>query len=341
MNKQKPKITQQIFADIALLVITAIWGSTFVMVDRAVEDIGVFTFNAFRFTLAFVALLIVFSYQLYKNKFTWKTLGRGVLIGVFLFVGYTFQTLGLAVGTEPGKAAFITGLYVVLVPIFASILLKKAPHKLSWLAIFIVVVGLGLLSIESLSMTANDILGDLLIVVGTFGYAFHIITIDKFVEKEHFSALAVIQTGTVAILSWITSGIFWNSNTKELTGKFAFNRNDFTNDVLLAIFFTGILATALILALQTYVQKRTTPTHVAVIFSTEPVFGAIFAIIFVGEVFLPRQWGGCVLIIGSMIFQQFIDIYLPRKKEPDSKSEISVEPNSTEDEVLEPDKLEN
>ncbi len=315
MSEQKTKLSHRLLADFVLLIITAIWGSTFVMVDRAVEVLGVFTFIAFRFTLAFIILLLVFSYQLYKNKITWKTIWRGVIIGIFLFVGYSFQTFGLAVGTEPGKAAFITGLYVVLVPIFSSIILKKAPHKLSWLAIFVVVLGLGLLSIESLNIQASDLLGDFLIIIATFGYAFHIITIDKFIQKEHFSSLAVIQIGTVMSLSWISSGIFWKVNVPSLMSKFSFTTSYFTRDVILAITFTGVLATALILALQTYVQKLTSPTHVAVIFSMEPVFGAIFAIIIVGEIFLPRQWGGCVLILGSMIFQQLIDIYLPIRKE--------------------------
>ena len=161
MAEQKTKLSHRLFADFLLLLITAIWGSTFVMVDRAVDVLGVFTFLPLR--------------------------------------------------TGPGKTAFIIGLYVVLVPIFAAILLKKAPHKLSWIAIFVVVVGLGLLSIESLDMQASDLLGDFFIIIGTFGYAFHIITIDRFVQKEHYSTLAVIQIGTVMILSWIFSGIFWNS----------------------------------------------------------------------------------------------------------------------------------
>jgi drug/metabolite transporter (DMT)-like permease len=323
MPDQKPKLSQRLFADFALLLITAIWGSTFVMVDQAVDVLGVFTFLALRFTIAFVVLLIVFSYQLYKNKFTWNTLWRGIVIGVFLFIGYSFQTFGMAVGTEPGKAAFITGLYVVLVPIFASILLRKAPHVLSWVAIVIVIVGLGLLSIESLQIQASDLLGDFLVMIGTFGYAFHIISTDKFIQKEHYSTLTVIQIGTVMLLSWVFSGIFWNNSIPSLAGKFAFIRSYFTNEVLLAITFTGTVATALILSLQTFAQKRTSPTHVAVIFSMEPVFGAIFAIIIVGEVFLPRQWGGCVLIIGSMIFQQLIDIYFPRKlPEPTDQEQI-------------------
>ncbi len=325
MAEQKTKLSHRLFADFLLLLITAIWGSTFVMVDRAVDVLGVFTFLALRFTLAFIVILAVYSYQLYKNKITWQTVWRGVVIGIFLFLGYSFQTFGLAVGTGPGKTAFITGLYVVLVPIFAAILLKKAPHKLSWIAIFVVVVGLGLLSIESLDMQASDLLGDFFIIIGTFGYAFHIITIDRFVQKEHYSTLAVIQIGTVMILSWIFSGIFWNSSTPALAGKFEFTSNYFTNDVILAITFTGIVATALILALQTVVQKRTSPTHVAVIFSTEPVFGAIFAIIIIGESFLPRQWGGCVLILVSMIFQQLIDIYLPRKIKPRTKENAITE----------------
>jgi drug/metabolite transporter (DMT)-like permease len=324
---QQPKLSQRLLADFLLLLITAIWGSTFVMVDQAVEILGVFSFLALRFTLAFFALLLVFSYQLYKNKITWNTLWRGIVVGIFLFIGYTFQTYGMKLGTEPGKAAFITGLYVVLVPIFSAFILKKIPNPFSWIAIVVVVIGLGLLSITSFNMTAGDLLGDIFVIIGTFGYALHIISIDRFVQKDHYSTLTVIQIGTVMVLSWIFSGIFWNNENPSLINNFAFNREFFTNNVLIAIFVTSIVATALLLAMQTFAQKRTSPIHVAVIFSMEPVFGAIFAIILINEQFLPRQWGGCVLIIASMIFQQIIDIYLP----------VSVKTKITEEEIREPE----
>ncbi|HUT80166.1 MAG TPA: DMT family transporter [Candidatus Bathyarchaeia archaeon] len=291
----------------ALLFITVIWGSTFFMVDQAIETVNVMTFLAFRFTIALIVLLIVFSYQLYKFKITWGAVWRGMVIGLFLFIGYSFQTFGMAVGTEPGKTAFITGLYVVLVPIFASLLLKKPPHYLSWIGIVVAVGGLALLSIDSFNLQFSDILGDLLVFIGAFGYAFHIIFIDKFVEKIHYSSLVVFQTGTVAILAWIASAISWDEN-------FAFTHTYFTNQVIFTIVFTGVIATALILAAQTFAQKKTTPTHVALIFTMEPVFGALFAFIFVHEVPTVRQWIGCALILASMIFQQLIDIYLNRRK---------------------------
>lgn len=320
MVKEKTPLQRRLFADFALLIICAIWGSTFFLVDQAVEIINLLVFIAYRFSIAFVVLLIVFGYRLLTLRIRWKDVIRGIIIGAFLFAGYVFQTFGMDLGTGPGKAAFITGLSVVLVPIFASVLLKKKPHFLSWIGILVAVIGLGLLSLENLSaFQFSDILSDLLVVICTFAFAFHIIFIDKFVEKTHFAVLTVVQTGVTAALAWITC---------TFMGFFpaAFNVPvfpiEFNNQVIFAILFTGVLATALILGLQTFVQKKTSPTHVAVIFATEPVFGAFFAIVFVGETLLIRQWIGCALILASMIFQQLVDVYFKPKQVVTTISEV-------------------
>ena len=319
MSEQNAPLRQRLFADFMLICICAIWGSTFFMVDQAVEIMNVLVFIAYRFTIALIVLLFIFGYKLLTIKIHWKDLIRGLIIGSFLFAGYVFQTFGMDVGTSPGKTAFITGLYVILVPIFASFLLRKKPHPLSWIAVAVAVVGLGLLSLENLAdFQFSDILGDLLVVVCTFAYAFHIIFTDKYVEKSHYVTLTVVQIATVAILAWITSGIF--SFFPDIFNVAVFPIK-FSNQVIFAILFTGIVATALILGLQTYAQKKTSPTHVAVIFSTEPVFGAIFAIIFAGgNTLLIRQWIGCGLILVSMIFQQLIDIYFKPKLDVSTES---------------------
>ncbi|NHJ83887.1 MAG: DMT family transporter [Asgard group archaeon] len=309
MPEKTATLGQRLLADFGLLLITLIWGSSFVMVDKAVAVVNVFIFLAFRFSIAFVLLLLIFAYRFIKFGIEWKEIWRGVLVGLFLFIGYSFQTFGLQLGTDPGKAAFITGLSVVLVPIFSALLLKKTPHKLSWLGILIAVIGLGLLSIVNLQLDFAAIKGDLLVLVCAFGFAFQIIFIDRSIEKIHFSTLATSQIGTTAILSWIASAIFWDDN-------FSFTHSYFTNQVIFALLFTGTLVTAFILSVQSYIQKKTSPTHVAIIFATEPVFGAIFAVILVHEHFLPRQWGGCVLILAAMIFQQLIDIYFVQKQIP-------------------------
>ncbi|RLI72925.1 MAG: hypothetical protein DRP02_00005, partial [Candidatus Gerdarchaeota archaeon] len=294
-----------------LLIVNVIWGSTFIMVDTAVETVSVFVFLALRFGIAFLALLIFFAYFLIKKPPTKADLWRGVLIGVFLFGGYTFQTFGLQCGTGPGKAGFITGLSVVLVPIFSAIILKKKPHSLSWLGIAIAVIGLGLLSFDTgWHFGISDIKGDFLVLAGAICFAFHIISIDRFIQKSLFIPLTVFQVGTTAVLSWLLTVTFWGRSFPIV----------FNSQVLFAVIFTGLVATALIYATQTFVQKRTSPTHVAVIFATEPVFAAIFAVSLTTETFLLRQWGGCALILAAMLFQQILDIFYIKdaraKKEP-------------------------
>ena len=312
---KQDKPTHQLLADFALLAITIIWGSTFTVVDKAIETIDVLIFIAIRFSVAFIVLLLIFSYRFFISIIRWGDIWRGVVIGIFLFAGYAFQTFGLNIGTEPGKAAFITGLSVILVPIFAVLILKKAPNRLSWIGIFVAIIGLGLLSIESVDFQFADILGDILVLICAFGFAFQIIFTDRYVEKVHYGILVLTQIGTTAVLSWIASAIFLDEN-------FSLSRSYFTNQVLFAIFFTGIIATSLVLAVQTYAQKKTSPIHIAIIYAMEPVFGAIFSIILTGEKLLPRQWGGCVLILICMIYQQLIDIYSSRKRNEKAKIEI-------------------
>ena len=141
MSEQNAPLQQRLFADFMLLVICAIWGSTFFMVDQAVEIMNVLVFIAYRFSIALIVLLFIFGYKMLTIKIHWKDLIRGLIIGIFLFAGYVFQTFGMDLGTSPGKTAFITGLYVVLVPIFAALLLRKKPHPLSWVAVVIAVLG--------------------------------------------------------------------------------------------------------------------------------------------------------------------------------------------------------
>jgi len=324
MTNESPPLHHRLLADLSLLVITAIWGSTFIMVDKAIETINVLVFLFYRFTIAFIVLLIIFGYRLLKIRIHWRDIWPGIVIGVFLFAGYSFQTFGLDLGTDPGKTAFITGLYVVLVPLFASFILRKKPHYLSWIGIIVAVVGLGLLSIESFSsFQFSDIFSDLLVLIGAVAFAFHIISIDKFVGRIDYSILTIVQIGTTAILAGTTALImgFVPSILKVPVLPIIFN-----NQVIFAIIFTGIIATALILAMQTFAQKKTSPTHVALIFAMEPVFGALFAILFAGEILLPRQWIGCALILVSMIFQQLVDLKLaPILKEKKQLSEIVTE----------------
>lgn len=332
--ENKSPLKYRLLADFALLVVTAIWGSTFIMVDKAVETLNVLVFIALRFSLAFVVLLLIFGYFVFKRGIRWADIWKGAIIGVFLFIGYAFQTFGLDLGTEPGKAAFITGISVVLVPLFSALILRKKPHLFSWLGILVAFVGLTLVSLTSFNVfQLSDVVSDLLVLVCAFGFAFHIIFIDKYVQQTHFTTLAVIQTGTTAILSWITALAFIPLPQIFTVPILPFI---FNNQVLFAVLFTGIIATALILAVQTFAQKRTSPAHVAVIFAMEPVFGALFALIFTEEILLPRQWVGCGLILVSMIFQQLADIYLVQPKELLEQKSAMEEADTAEPDTEQP-----
>jgi len=274
---------RQITADAALLMVTLIWGSTFVMVKDAVASFPVYRFLTIRFALATLAL-IPFTARRFRSA-TWKHLGAGVLVGVFLFAGYAFQTAGLQY-TTASKAGFITGLSVVIVPLLSTLLLRKRPSWQAVLGVLFSTVGLGLLSLNAdLSMSR----GDLLVVGCAVSFALHIVAIGAFAPRMDPMVLSTVQIATVATISGAISlaGGEWTSSISV--------------SVWSAAAFTGILATALAFGVQTDAQRFTSPTHTALILTAEPVFAALFGYLLAGEQLTPRIVAGGEFIIAGMI----------------------------------------
>ncbi len=274
---------KQILADALLLVVTLIWGSTFVMVKDAVAAYPVFPFLALRFWLAAGLLLILSLHRL--RHLGWRGWGAGALIGLFLFAGYAFQTLGLA-RTSASKAGFITGLSVVLVPLFAALFLRERVRLGAVAGVALATVGLALLSLnDTLHLGA----GDLLVLACAVGFALHIVAVGAFGPGADPLALTFVQVLTVAIAASIASLI---------TGGW---RAIPTQGAWLAAIFTGILATAVAFGVQNAVQRLTTSTHTALIFSAEPVFAAVFGVLLAGDVLTARIGAGGALILVGMV----------------------------------------
>ena len=270
----------------ALLGVSFIWGATFVVVKNALSSIGPFYFLGTRFLLAFLFLLAIYWRSL--PKISWSLLLAGCLIGIFLFGGYAFQTVGLQY-TTASNAGFITGLSVVLVPVFHASLNRKAPGLSATAGIILSVLGLGLLSLEE-SWHLNP--GDALVLLCAFCFALHIITVGHFAPSFHPPTLAIIQIGTVSLASFLLGAATetWPRH--------------FTPSVWLALLLTAIPATALAFLIQNSVQRYTSATHTAIIFTTEPVFAAICAYLWSGEVLSLRQLVGCALILAGMLIAE-------------------------------------
>jgi drug/metabolite transporter (DMT)-like permease len=272
-------------ADLALAFIALIWGSTFVLVKEALEDISSLLFLAIRFSLAAVALAAAFRGR-YGSASGQKPLWPGVVAGTFLFSGYMFQTVGLKY-TTASKSAFITGLSIVMVPLFASLVYKEAPHLSEWLGVVVAATGLALLTLPAGEFRIG--LGDGLTAICAVVFAVHIVLMGLYSPRIGVENLSMIQVATAAVLSL---GTFWWAETPRVK---------WTTVLVVALVVTALLATALAFTVQAWAQQRTTATHAALIFALEPVFAWITSYLVAAEMLSARAAAGAVTILGGIL----------------------------------------
>lgn len=301
-----------IFADISLLFVTFIWGTTFVLVQNAIGLLEPFSFNGIRFlAAAFMLLLWLLIFERKQLAFiNVKMVASGVFIGFWLFLGYATQTIGLLY-TTTSKAGFITGLSVIFVPLFSMFLLKQFPSRNVVIGVLIATFGLFLLTMTDVS-SLN--IGDGFVFICAISFALQIIFTGKFSSKYPTLLLTVIQISTVAILS-IISAFYFEDWRKSFNPEILFSK-----DVIIALIITSIFATALAFLIQTNFQKYTTATRVALIFAMEPVFAAIAGYYWAAERLSYSALFGCLLIFAGMIFAE-----LPANKFPILKKNKSFQ----------------
>lgn len=278
------KLSMHTKADLAMLMVCVIWGTTFVVVKNALADIGPILFVGLRFMLAFLVLAALSYKDIIKVRLS--TVTSGSLLGIFLFIGYTFQTVGLKYTTS-SNAGFITGVSVVLVPIIYSLLYKKKPSLLTIITVFMAAVGLFLISVPKGSLTLSY--GDLLVLVGAFGFALHIIYVDYYSHQHNALAITGIQVLVVGLLCTALGCIF-----EPIPARIPFN-------AMFAIIVTAVFATALAFLLQNHLQKYSTPTRFAVVFASEPVFAALAGYLWAGERLSKMGFVGAGLILLAML----------------------------------------
>lgn len=288
---------RQITADSALLAVTLIWGFTFVLVHDALLEIDAFNFIFLRFGIAFISSLAVFHRRFF-SRMNLRTLLYGSFIGLILFFAYSFQTLGL-VYTSPSNSGFITGLYVVLVPFFASFLLRQKIRRESILGVILAASGLVLLSWNP-GMQVNR--GDILTLFCAVAFAFHILSIDIYTKRVDSVCLAITQIGIVSLIAM----------TAALTAGRAKLPEADSSKVWLALIITGIFATTFAYIVQNVAQRFTSPTRTALIYTAEPVFAGLATALLTDHVFTARAVCGSVLILSGMIASELKLRHLPR-----------------------------
>ena len=264
----------------ALLTVSAAWGLSFVVMKDAIQRQSVNNFLFTRFSLAVIVMILIRPQTIkLLNK---DLLQRGGLAGIFLGLGYIAQTLGLE-RTGAAITGFITGLYVVLTPLIASIVLKEKITKFTWLCIAVATFGLGLLSIRGFSVG----IGEMFVLASAILFAAHIIALSKWSSGRDVYAMTVIQLTMCAILAGLASAVEGYSLPPD-------------RGVWSVVIFTAVFATAVAFIVQTWSQAHMSATKVAVILTMEVVFAALFAILLGGERLTLQTAIGGILVIVAM-----------------------------------------
>ena len=264
----------------ALLSVAAAWGFAFVVMKDAIQRQSVNNFLFTRFALAVLVMLLIRP-QTVKH-FNKDLLQRGSLAGIFLGFGYIFQTLGLE-RTGAAITGFITGLYVVLTPLLAWLVLKEKITRFVWLCIMVATVGLALLSVRGFSVG----IGEMLVLASALFFAAHIIALSKWSSGRDVYAMTVVQLTMCGLLAGIAS----------IPGGYAPPPD---SGVWAVVIFTAVFATAIAFIIQTWSQAHMSATKVAVILTMEVVFAAIFAIFFGGERLTLQSALGGILVVVAM-----------------------------------------
>jgi drug/metabolite transporter (DMT)-like permease len=276
-------MTERTRADLVLALIAAIWGSTFVIVKGAIEDSSVLLFLALRFTLAAAALALMFRTRLEWGRAT--ALG-GSLAGLVLIAGYILQTEGLRF-TTASKSGFLTGLYIVLVPLLSAAVYRNVPGWREWLGVGLAVGGMALMTLEGASLRMGY--GDALTILGAVAFAVHILLLGRIAKDGSTGLLALSQIAAGAVACWLAIPILEQP------------RIQWTPRLIAALLATGVIATAFVFAGQTWAQKHTTPTRTALLFALEPVFAALTGVLAAGEQFTGRMACGALLILAGIL----------------------------------------
>ena len=278
-----------------LILIAFIWGSTFVLVKEALNDASPLALNSARMIVA--AVLLAVFYRKKIAVITKPSLMAGVLVGVFLYAGYAFQTSGLKL-TTPSKSAFLTGTSSVLVPLFLVAIWHVRIHLWRVVGILLALVGLFLMTVPGapggLADFANVNLGDLLTVGCAICFTFHVIFVGRASQRFPFEQVAFLQVGTAAILMTLSTPLLEHPYFRA------------TPTVVAAILITGVLCTAVAFSIQSWAQQFTPATHTALIFTTEPVFAWLTSFIYLHERLGLRAGAGAVLILGGVLISELL-----------------------------------
>lgn len=293
--KKEVIILKSAKGSVFLLTAALIWGTAFVAQTIGLEKVGSFTFNAIRNMLgALVLLPVIFIMSKNKNPYTKEDkrvlLIGGICCGTALAIASSLQQVGIAQGASPGKAGFITALYIIFVPI-AGIFTKKKPKITIWLAVILATIGMYLLCVKEGTPLETS---DLYLLAGAVAFTGHILVVDKFSPLTDGVKLSCIQFFTCSVICTVPMLLFETPTIDNI--KLA----------TVPILYAGILSSGVAYTLQIVGQKHTPPALASLIMSLESVFAALAGWIILGQSMSPKELIGSGLIfIGIIIAQIF------------------------------------
>lgn len=277
---------RRLTADLMLLAAALAWGSTFVPCKIAAASLDLFLFNGLRFLVGAVLVLTITGRRI--RSLSRREIGGGILVGLVLFAAAAFQQAGLSF-TTAGKAGFITGLYVVLVPFLLTVVWRQWPGWAAWGASVLAAVGLFLLSAEGRLVLAP---GDSLVLLGAALYALHVILIGQMVRWADPLRLATVQFLACGLTNLPLGLTVGRASLIQLPSAWW------------AIVYTAVFSIGVGYTFQTIAQRHAPPTDAAVILSLEAVFAAVFGWLLLGEYLTFIQLVGCGLMLSGMLLAQ-------------------------------------
>lgn len=280
MDKTKKQV---LFADLGLLLVALLWGAGFLFTKRGLDYITPLWMMSMRFVGATIIMSIVF----YKNfrKISKSDLKAGLIIGIFLYIAFATQTIGLQF-TSISNQAFLTATNVVFVPFLVWAVYKKAPDKFAFIGAALATVGIGLITLkEGLQLNV----GDMWTLACAVFFAGHIVSIGFFAKDKDPIALTIVQFAVAAVLSLVSALMM-----EPLPAKIG-------SEAMVAVGYMVLASTLLAFLLQNICQKYTPSTHASLILSLESVFGTLVAVIFEGEMFNLQMAFGCITVFAAIL----------------------------------------
>ncbi|MFC2103965.1 DMT family transporter [Bacteroidota bacterium] len=273
-----------------LILVTIVWGSTFFIIKDTVTTVNEFLIVFIRSVLAFAAMFMFQLFKAPKKLLNKRAFAFGSILGILLAITYTSQTIGLKY-TSTGHSAFITSSAVIVVPFILFFLYKSKLLKIDLIAVSIVFTGLFLLTYD---FETKMNIGDIITIITSVSYAFHVVLAGRFVKKSETLSLVTYQFFAASVVSLIAF-LIADHETVIISTK-AWN----------SLIYLGLIGTLFCYFITVWVQKYVSSLKVAVIFSLEPVFAAIFGYVIIHEILNLKESIGAILILTGVIVHSIL-----------------------------------